>query len=152
LHYNNKESRSPQTGTPENHDDKGGGTIASKSTIPLLDKRGYIDECYHLGASAQAKWLYAYLIDRMWPYPTRKRLHTGWVMPGFLSVNRMHEHTGLHRETVKKCLAELQEWGLIAIFRKQPTRISAILLAPPYEYHFHDDDPSQAIENYLESS
>jgi hypothetical protein len=70
-------------------------------------------------------------------------------MPGFLSVNRMHEHTGLHRETVRKCLQELEEWGLIRVFRR--ARISAILLAPPPEYHFGDDDPSQAIDKYLNS-
>ncbi len=55
-------------------------------------------------------------------------------MPEFLSVRRMHNDTGLHRDTVEDRLHRLVDAGLIMVFG-EPTgrgfRLDAIMLSPP---------------------
>jgi hypothetical protein len=110
--------------------------VNSISSPKPLDKRPYMDRVYASRMDTESKWLWAYLVDRMWPFENARRFHQGEVMPAFLSVNRMHTDTGLHRETVDSRLMWLTEAGVVLPFlttsgEREVKRFVAILLMPP---------------------
>lgn len=107
-----------------------------------LQKQAYLTQIYAMRAwTADKKWLMAYLVDRMYPYASepRKKLYRGEVMPGFLSVNKVHAETGLHEDTIRKRLLSLTNGGMIMPFGfvvnagkyHRQFRLDTILLAPP---------------------
>jgi hypothetical protein len=116
-------------------------TVKRPPSKDRLDKTAYQEQVYAMRGSSEGKWLWAYLIDKMWPYASdpAKRLYRGEVMPAFLSVNKMHAQTSLHEDTIRKRLERLTQSGFIMPFGHTVNagkyhhqfRYETILLVPP---------------------